>query len=93
MGYQVGLTCYATKAEAENAYFSAVSPVISPDGKLIQPIYNGLSWQLQGQAIQAYLPECNVIDSFKDGQLIGWSVFSILAAVWGIKLVRERLRL
>lgn len=28
MGYQVGNVCYATKLEAENAYFSLVAPVI-----------------------------------------------------------------
>lgn len=28
MGYQVGATCYATKQEAENAYFSLVAPVV-----------------------------------------------------------------
>lgn len=28
MGYQVGNHCYATKAEAENVYFSLVAPVI-----------------------------------------------------------------
>lgn len=92
MGYQVGTVCYATKIEAENAYFSLVSPSIS-NGELHQLQWTPVGWQFKGQTVQAYLPECNVIDSFKDGQLIGWSVFSILAAVWGIKLVRERLRL
>ena len=28
MGYQVGNTCYATKQDADNVYFSLVAPVI-----------------------------------------------------------------
>lgn len=28
MGYQVGNHCYATKAEAENVYFSLIAPLI-----------------------------------------------------------------
>lgn len=92
MGYQVGNTCYATKAEAENAYFSLVPPSVQT-GELQQLQWTPLGWQFKGQTVQAYLPECNVIDSFKDGQLIGWSVFSILAAVWAVKLMKDRLRL
>lgn len=30
MGYQVGNHCYATKEQAENAYFSLVAPVVQP---------------------------------------------------------------
>lgn len=92
MGYQVGLTCYATKAEAENAYFSMVPPSVQ-NGELHQLQWTPVGWQFKGQIVQAYLPECSVIESFKDGQLIGWSVFAILAAVWSVRLIRERLRL
>lgn len=92
MGYQIGSVCYGTKAEAENVYFSQVIPVLR-EGKLDQPVYTPLGWQLHGQSVRAYLPECNPSDSFKDGQMIGWALFSMMAAIWSVKLIRERLRL
>lgn len=37
MGYQVGNHCYATKAEAENVYFSLVVPVIQTNSTSVRP--------------------------------------------------------
>lgn len=92
MGYQVGQTCYAKKSDAENAYYSTVVPVINANGELIQPQWSELGgWTLNGQTISAALPECNPIENFQDGQMIGWSVFGIYAAVWAVLLIRRRM--
>ena len=93
MGYQVGNICYATKTEAENAYYSNVVPVITQGGQLMQPIYNGTVWQLAGNTISSGLPECDPLQNMKDGSLIGWGVFSILLSLWSIKLIHQRLRI
>ena len=93
MGYQVGNVCYSNKTEAENAYYSNVVPVITQGGQLIQPIYKGKSWQLAGKTINSGLPECDPIQNMKDGSLIGWGVFTIMLALWSIKLIQQRLRI
>ena len=46
MGYQVGLVCYTERKDAENVYFSQVSPSILLDGRLVKPEYIGNQWQL-----------------------------------------------
>jgi len=92
MGYQVGNNCYATRQDAENVYFSLVPPRIGEDGKLIQLQASKLGWILNGQVVKAELPECNPIDSMRDGSYIGWSVVAIMAAVWGMRLLWQKLR-
>lgn len=93
MGYQVGLNCYATKQQAENEYFSKVVPVINQDGQLQQMKHTPTGWQLNGQTVQASLPECNPVDNFNDGQQIGWMVFTILLLIWATNMIKERLKL
>lgn len=93
MGYQVETVCYVERKQAENAYFSGVKPVITADGKLIQMQYTPAGWILNGQVIQVALPECDPVESFRDGQYIGWAVFAIMAVVWGVRVLHERLRL
>lgn len=87
MGYQVANICYTTKQEAENAYFSKVVPVILPDGKLNQVIFDGKKWVYEGQQIHAYLPECSIEQNFKDGAYLGFLVMSIVISCWGIRLM------
>ena len=92
MGYQVGNNCYATRQDAENVYFSLVPPKIGDDGKLYQLNFTKFGWKYGEQILKAELPECNPIDSMKDGSYIGWSVVAIMAAVWGIRLIWQKLR-
>lgn len=87
MGYRIGNVCHATREEAENVYFSQVLPAVGADGQLHQPVYTASGWMYHGKAIQAYLPTCDPVESFTDGLLIGWSLFAIAAAVWGIKFL------
>ena len=92
MGCQVGNNCYATRQDAENVYFSLVPPKIGDDGKLYQLNFTKYGWKYGEQILKAELPECNPIDSMKDGSYIGWSVVAIMAAVWGIRLIWQKLR-
>lgn len=89
MGYRVGNTCYDDKQKAETAYFSGVKPTIGTDGKLYQMRHDGKYWYFEGQSMQAVLPQCNVYDNFKDGMQIGWSIFAILAVVWGFRVIQR----
>lgn len=91
MGYQVGLSCFENKEQAENVYFSQTVPIISQDGQLIQMQHSPTGWVLNGQIVQASLPECNPMDNFQDGSLIGWGLVSIMAAIWAIRIIWEKL--
>ena len=66
MYYQVGNQCLEQQ-QAENVYFGLVVPVLTQDGQIIKPEHNGTAWQLNGQIIQANLPECNPADNVKNG--------------------------
>ena len=87
MGYQVGYTCYANRAEAENAYFSQVVLVILADGQLSQIGFDGKNWVYQSKEIHAYLPECSIEKNFKDGALIGFFVMSLFLGLWAVNLI------
>lgn len=73
MGYQVGNSCYQTRESAENAYFSAVSPVITENG-VKQLIYKDKSWYLGSQKLSAYLPQCDEAQNY----LAGYEMVSAL---------------
>lgn len=93
MGFQIANTCYPNREQAENAYFSQVVPRIGQDGELVQVQYSkGRGWTLDGQIVQAYLPECNPAENLKDGMIVGWLVFGIMAAAWSVKFVAQRIR-
>lgn len=66
MGYQVGNSCHQTREAAENAYFSAVSPVITENG-VKQLVYKDKSWYLGSQKLSAYLPQCDQAQNYLDG--------------------------
>ena len=91
MYYQVGNQCLEQQ-HAENVYYGLVVPVITQDGKIIKPDYNGTAWQLNGQIIQANLPECNPADNVKNGLEIGWLVFGIMAACYFVIVVKRLLK-
>lgn len=91
MGYQVGTICYSTKSEAENAYYS-MTPASLQNGMLHQLDWTQNGWQYAGHNISANLPPCSPVDNFNDGALIGWALFGIATALWGMKLIQQRLR-
>ena len=67
MGYQVGNICYDTVKQAEDAYYSAVLPVIANDGSLKQLGTNGNGWYLDGVKLTASLPTCSHADYYAYG--------------------------
>lgn len=73
MGYQVGNSCYQTQESAENAYFSAVSLVITENG-VKQLVYKDKSWYLGSQKLSAYLPQCDEAQNY----LAGYEMMSAL---------------
>lgn len=91
MGYQVGNTCFISREAAENHYFSLVVPQIQ-DGQLYQPKKIGDTWQLNGQTIQAYLPECDPEQNFRDGAELGWVIFGIMAAMYTFTVIKGLLK-
>lgn len=88
MYYQVGNQCLEQQ-QAENVYFGLVVPVLTQDGQIIKPEHNGTAWQLNGQIIQANLPECNPADNVKNGLEIGWLVFGIMAACFFVIVIKR----
>lgn len=73
MGYQVGNSCYQTRESAENAYFSAVSPVITENG-VKQLVYKDKFWYFDSQKLSAYLPQCDPAQNY----LAGYEMVSAL---------------
>lgn len=92
MGYQVGNQCFASKELAENHYFSLVVPTILQDGSLAKPTYNGKNWQLNGTILKAELPECDPLQNFADGSEVGWLIFSVMAAMYSINVVKKLIK-
>lgn len=92
MGYQVGNQCFSTLQQAENHYFSLVAPVIRPDGTLLKPEYLGGQWNLNGQVLQANLPQCDPVQNLFDGMELGWLFFGAMAAVFTVTLIIKLLR-
>ena len=91
MYYQVGNQCLEQQ-HAENVYYGLVVPVITQDGKIINPEYNGTAWQLNGQIIHPNLPECNPADNVKNGLEIGWFVFGVMAACYFVIVIKRLLK-
>lgn len=92
MGYQVGNQCFLDKKQAENYYFSLVVPIVGADGKIHKPEYLVNQWKMNGEVLEAHLPECDPEQNLKDGLQLGWLIFGILALVWGITVIRRLLR-
>ena len=88
MGYQVGNQCFESKELAENHYFSLVVPQIK-DGQIVQPKKIGNQWQLNGQAINAYLPTCDPAENFRSGAELGLEVFMVMAAMYTFLILKK----
>lgn len=92
MGYQVGNQCFTDRQQAENHYYSLVAPVVTADGKIIQPEYTGQHWQLNGQVLQTKLPECDPAQNVRDGMELGWLFFGTMAAMYVFTIIRKQMR-
>lgn len=97
MGYQVGNICYTDRMQAENAYFSSVSPVIQ-NGRLVQLQYNGnpkhmdSGWTLNGRRVTADLPQCGPVQNFREGSELGWLIVLIMATLYVFTLIKGQLK-
>lgn len=60
--------------------------------KLVAPEFRQGKWYLQGNVINAHLPECDPAKNFKDGAEIGWLVFGVMAACYTIVVVKRLIR-
>lgn len=59
---------------------------------LLAPEFKQGKWYLQGNVINAHLPECDPAKNFRDGQEIGWLVFGVVAACYVFVIVKRLLR-
>lgn len=64
----------------------------SSQAKLLKPEFDNGRWTLNGQAIQANLPECNPVDNFKQGQELGWLLFAVIGAMYVFVLIKKLIR-
>ena len=87
MGYQVGNQCFESREAAENHYFSLVVPQIQ-NGQLIQPKKVGERWEMQGQVLQAQLPECDPAENFRNGTELGWLIFGVMAGMYTFHIIK-----
>lgn len=92
MGYQVGNQCFADKQQAENHYYSLVAPVLTPEGRLLQPEYLGGQWKLNGEVLQAKLPQCDPAQNFREGMDLGWVFLSVMAAMYVFTVLKRLMR-
>lgn len=98
MGYQVGNICYSDRVQAENAYFSLVSPVIQSNGRLLQLQYNGnpkhidAGWTLNGRRVSASLPQCDPAKNIADGIEAGWLFLGVMASLYLFVLLKKLIR-
>lgn len=92
MGYQVGNQCFSTLVQAENHYFSLVVPAATPDGRLVRPEHQNGQWFMNGQLLQAQLPECDPAQRFAEGVELGWLVFGVMASMFVFTIIIKMLR-
>ncbi|MBR0129066.1 MAG: hypothetical protein IJM09_04540 [Neisseriaceae bacterium] len=92
MGYRVGNVCYSNHMDAQNAYFGAVVPIISNDGTLLRPVFNGSTWTLNGVVLDTSFPACDPAQNFRDGVELGWLFAGILAMAFGFTIIKRLVR-
>lgn len=91
MGYQVGNSCHPTREAAENAYFSAVSPVITENG-VKQLVYKDKSWYFGSQKLNAYLPQCDEAQNYLAGYEMMSALFPTAITLMVAKVIIDLLK-
>ena len=81
MGYRVGRVCHAELADAQNEIMTMVVPTIDKDGVLRHPVFNGQSWEYQGQTINLHLPQCNEFEYSELGHQVGKDMVFVFVAI------------
>ena len=89
MGYLVGRVCHAEKSDALNEVMTQVTPTIDKDGVLRHPVFNGQSWEYQGQVVDLNLPECNEHAHLDLGQSIGLNMVYAFIAIASVIIIKK----
>ena len=87
MGYQQGRICYPTEADATNALMTQVVPTIDKDGVLHHPVFNGKTWEYQGQTGKPTFPECDPLEYTRAGKEIGVMTVYVMAAIFAVRAI------
>ena len=87
MGYQVGRVCHFTQNEAVNDVMTRVVPTIDKDGVLHHPVFNGTTWQYNGQEVKLTFPECDPLEYQQLGKEIGMLCVYVVIAVFIVNLI------
>ncbi len=43
---------------------------------------------MQGQVLQAQLPECDPAENFRNGTELGWLIFGVMAAMYTFHIIK-----
>ena len=89
MGYQQGRICYPTEADATNALMTQVVPTIDKEGVLHHPVFNGKTWEYQGQIVKPTFPECDPLEYTKAGQEFGAMTVAVMASVFAVRAIKS----
>ena len=89
MGYQQGRICYQTETDATNALMTQVLPTIDKDGVLHHPVFNGTTWEYQGQTVKMTFPECDPLEYTRAGKEIGIMTVSVMIAIFAVRTIKE----
>ncbi len=104
MGFRVGFQCFASQADAEDYFYSqqSIIPVRADHPTYMMFHKNGDSW-LQNTYVNNQLvysvnapargfPECEPVDSFKDGFQIGLILSACILLAFGFKQIYKIVR-
>lgn len=102
MGWAFGGRCYGTQAEAADAAWSGVGPVLSGSPPILSVVEKGASgWQVSsydGAVLVSAEPvpsiafaECSPGDLAVDGIALGWLVVGVWALAWAVNVLRRGL--
>lgn len=84
-GYRVGGQCFATSEEASDYKLSMVVPTITGDGSLKMPVRKNDGWYYGSQKIQLTHPQCNPLEAFQDGMLVGGLILLLFIISYAFK--------
>lgn len=106
-GVRLGNQCYASSQQASDAYYSAVTPSITPGPTtyVAEYVKSSGAWLLRLTQVQTgggqssvttaapalALPPCDPLENFKDGMTVGWGVVAAMAVAWAVSVVRRGL--
>ena len=85
MGYRIGSQCFETKAAATDYQMSTVAPVITADGKLLQPVKNGETWTFAGHPVNLSFGDCDQVAEFKDGAAVAAAIVGLMVTAYCLR--------